>query len=442
MMLSPEELHQRLRSDWVPQSYAEAVSFLYGLTPAGQGLFRGADGFRRSQFYLEALGNPQDKVRAVHVAGTAGKGSICAGIAAALSAHGMKVGLHLSPHVYDIRERIQIDGQLCPAEAFRELLVEALPAIRQTAVSEFGLPTFFEVTVGMAFQWFAKQACNAVVVETGLGGLYDTTNAISRRDKLAVISHLGLDHQTVLGNTIEEIAAQKAGILRGEYAVAAYPAESSVRAILTEAAAAHGCHLEMMQPDGRLSEVSHLAENMTVILAATQAFLQQGDRDYQEDLSLAAMATAGLPGRFERVTDASRTLAILDGAHNPLKLSAFCESVRSLYGAQAKFKWVFAARPDKAITDMLKLMAPYAEAILFAEFEIAGGDVAAARSASVEELAAHAAQAGLGAICRPIAPSDLVVTADEPPLLVVGSFYYLSALRQAINLANHVSTRL
>lgn len=176
---------------------------------------RGASSYKlgRVRKLLRSLGDPQDALRAIHIAGTAGKGSVAAFIAEILTAHGFTVGAYLSPHAYSVLERFQLNGQPVAAEVAARPLADVAPAVAEMDQSGGDRPTFFEVTTSLAFQLFATQGVDYAVVETGLGGLLDATNIISRPDKIAVITTIVLDHTEVLGRALEEIAAQRAGIL-------------------------------------------------------------------------------------------------------------------------------------------------------------------------------------------------------------------------------------
>ena len=176
---------------------------------------RGAspDKLGRVRKLLRSLGDPQDAFRAVHVAGTAGKGSVTAFVASILTVHGFKVGAYLSPHAYSVLERFQLDGQPVAAEVAARQLADIAPLVATMDAYGGAQPSFFEVTTALAFQIFAAASVDYAVIETGLGGLLDATNTISRSDKIAVLTTIGLDHTDVLGRTLEEIAMQKAGIL-------------------------------------------------------------------------------------------------------------------------------------------------------------------------------------------------------------------------------------
>jgi dihydrofolate synthase/folylpolyglutamate synthase len=188
--------------------YPTALDFLYQQLPmyqkiGGKALKPGLDNIRR---FLAALDNPQDQFRSVHLAGTNGKGSTSHMIAAILQASGLKTGLYTSPHYKDFRERVKIDGHLVPESYVLDFVN------RHYAVIQEIQPSYFELTVALAFAYFADQAVDIAVIETGLGGRLDSTNVI--KPLLSVITNIGYDHQDVLGDTLPEIAGEKAGIIK------------------------------------------------------------------------------------------------------------------------------------------------------------------------------------------------------------------------------------
>lgn len=189
-------------------TYDEAIQFLYTQLPMysrdGAAAYK-ADLNNIIQL-CNYLGNPQDTFKSIHIAGTNGKGSTSHMLAAVLQTAGMKTGLYTSPHLFDFSERIRING----APVTREFVVQFVERIRQAAIKI--QPSFFEITVAMAFEYFAEQQVDIAVIETGLGGRLDSTNII--HPLMAVITSVGLDHQDILGHTLEEIAEEKAGIVK------------------------------------------------------------------------------------------------------------------------------------------------------------------------------------------------------------------------------------
>ena len=170
----------------------------------------GIDAFKKDltniQKLCEFLGNPEKKFKSIHVAGTNGKGSVSHMLAAILQTAGYKTGLYTSPHLKDFRERIKIDGHMCSEEFVMDFTQRMKPLIEEIE------PSFFEITVAMAFEYFDEQKIDIAIIETGLGGRFDSTNIIL--PELSVITNIGWDHVNILGNSLEKIAYEKAGIIK------------------------------------------------------------------------------------------------------------------------------------------------------------------------------------------------------------------------------------
>src|SRR3989344_5192458 len=184
-------------------NYQAAVKYLEALPrtpdPAAEA------GFNRAKQLLSLLGNPQNKLKTIHVAGTSGKGSTAMALSHILVAHGFKVGLTVSPHVYDIRERCQINNRAITTKKFQTYLSQILPVIEKLK-KRTKVPTYFEALVALAFVAFAAEEVDYAIVETGMGGLLDATNTVDRDDKLCLLTKIGYDHTQILGNSLEEIA--------------------------------------------------------------------------------------------------------------------------------------------------------------------------------------------------------------------------------------------
>ncbi len=428
----------RLRSGWRPGSAAEALEFLQvDLFQAPDQLFRGGDGWARSAALLAELGQPQDAVPVVHVAGTAGKGTVAAGIAAAVTRPGQRVGLHLSPHVYDLRERFSVDGEWCSPDEVAALLAAVLPAAARLADSRHGPPTYYEVTLAMALVHFVRAGCDLVVLETGIGGRFDGTNTVTRADKLAVITRIDLDHEAVLGPSLEAIAGQKAGILApGGEAVVLHHGVAAIDDTVAAAADAVHCRCHQVRPPpAGPGAVAHLVEDTALVQAAVAVLdARQG---HLSDASAVARVVHGLalPGRFERVRTPEGAEAVLDGAHNPVKLAALIDRLRGELGAGpgARWPWVFGCRRDKKAPAMLALLAEVVDrdrGLVLVQFPIVAGDVAADVSADPEELAASARAAGIDrCVVSTLDQAARWVRAAGGVTVVAGSFHLLAALR-------------
>lgn len=315
--------------------------------------------------YAAFLGDPELRWRGVHVAGTNGKGSVCSMLAAALAACGLKTGLYTSPHLVDFRERIKV-------------LQPGAEMISQEEVCEFlegydreGL-SFFEVTTGMAFKWFADRGVDVAVIETGLGGRLDSTNIIT--PLISIITSIGLDHCALLGNTRAEIAAEKAGIFKPGVPALVWGRDPETRPVFESAAAAVGCPLYFAEdfpvPEGfpPLDLAGPCQDiNLRTVLAAL-AILRDSDCTAAlspgvcEAIASAARITC-LRGRWEQVLD--KPLTICDIAHNPPALAVNMERLTALCKAEKRpLLIVFGAMADKDEDSVATILPQEAEYFL------------------------------------------------------------------------------
>lgn len=347
--------------------YRSALKYIEGVSWLGS-----RPGLERISALLERLGRPQDALKFVHVAGTNGKGSVCALLRHTLSAAGYRTGLYISPHLSRMNERMSVDGADVSDAAF----AEAVGELAQAAQGMDEPCTEFELCTALALHWFRKERCDIVVLETGLGGRLDATNAIGVPE-CAVITNIGLDHTGVLGSTVELIAAEKAGIFKGGRA-AAYDLPENVRAVLCEKAAATGTSLRFadfgeLRPiedslDGqrfayrgaeyRLGLLGeHQLRNAATALEAIEQLRAAGwgipayavQRGFER---------AVWPARFERVL--RETDFIIDGGHNPQCLNATVSALERYYPGTRRVL-LFGALADKDWQDMARLLIPAAD---------------------------------------------------------------------------------
>ena len=224
-------------------TYSETIDWLFSQTAVFErdGASAYKPGLETISRLCALFGNPQRRLRCVHVAGTNGKGSTASTLAAILQAAGLKVGLYTSPHLVDFRERIRVDGQMIPQQA----VVDFVERWRQLG-SELH-PSFFELTTALAFEWFALQETDIAIIEVGLGGRLDSTNVIT--PLVSVITNISLDHTGLLGDTPAAIAAEKAGIIKpGVPVVVGYAPDPDVRAVFARKAAEVGSPIEFVEP--------------------------------------------------------------------------------------------------------------------------------------------------------------------------------------------------
>jgi dihydrofolate synthase/folylpolyglutamate synthase len=295
-------------------TYAEAIEFLYRLR-----WFGAKFGLENTRQLAVLAGNPQERLRFIHVAGTNGKGSTCAMLESIYRAAGLRVGLFTSPHLVSFRERMQVNRRLISEADVVRLVGEMQPWLATFPVEHH--PTFFEVVTVMALRYFAEQRCELVIWETGLGGRLDATNIVT--PLASVITNIGYDHQQWLGNTLPAIAAEKAGIIKPGVPVLTATSEPEALAVIERIAHERNAPLACVgaHPTSRIPHPAslpllgeHQRLNATLAAATVEALQNQipvGDAAVAEGLSAVEW-----PGRLQLVTRADGQKILLDGAHN------------------------------------------------------------------------------------------------------------------------------
>ena len=321
-------------------TYREALTYIESTVTFG-----GKPGLRRIRALCELMGNPQDKVRVIHITGTNGKGSTAAMTASVLRQAGYHVGLFVSPYVDDFRERIQFDGELIPREDLVRELEEMIPYVNYLREQGFLHPTQFEMETAMAFSYFARKQCDFAVVEAGVGGLMDCTNVV-KTTEVAVLTSISLDHTAVLGPTIADIALDKSGIIKDGCDTVITPLQpEEARTVIETACREH--HARLTVPDmGRVmvqsralsgSQVIYDGEELYIPLAGEYQIrnavtvveicraLQRRGFAIPKEAIAKGISMTRMPGRFETVRNTP--LCILDGGHNPGAVEALCRNL-------------------------------------------------------------------------------------------------------------------
>jgi dihydrofolate synthase/folylpolyglutamate synthase len=350
-------------------NYPESVRFLYAL---GNEIKTAKFGLARIRTLLEALGDPQRACRFVHVAGTNGKGSTSAMIESALRTADERTGLYTSPHLVEPAERIQVGGAPVSAAQFAdafERVHETTEALLASGHIDLH-PTYFETVTAMAFLLFRDLGANRVVLEVGLGGRLDATNVVN--PELTVITPIDFDHEQFLGNTIEAIASEKAGILKpGVPAVFARQRPEAER-VLIECAKRLGCPV-YRSADVVVSDVRLDAYGSRFVLNGTEVVCPLAGEHQVENAITAAVAleqlgvsTGGIartvwPGRLERV--ATSPDIILDGAHNPAGARALAAYIRRFF-ADRRVWMIYGSMRDKAVEEIAGILFPLADQII------------------------------------------------------------------------------
>ena len=350
----------------------QANEALHALPRMGQG----APGLARMQNLCDHLGNPEKELQCIHIAGTNGKGSLAAMTSSILTEAGYKTGLTISPYVVDFRERFQINGEMIPPRTLANLTEKVLDAIDAIEAEGGEKPVEFEAVTALAFLWFAREKCDLVVLETGLGGRCDATNVVPHK-LVAAITKIGYDHMEVLGDTLDKIAAEKAGIIKEGTVVVNYPDQpaEAMGPILTAAAEAHtsiitpdkddltllrGKRLENRIDYGGYRAAlglpgTHQANHAAMAVEIALALWREFGYDISDDAILQGLADARMPARIEVLR--RHPLLLLDGCHNPdgakmlaatLTRADFEENLVGVLGVLA----------DKDYKDMLSDLAP------------------------------------------------------------------------------------
>jgi dihydrofolate synthase/folylpolyglutamate synthase len=383
------------------------------------------------QRFLQTIGDPQDRLPAIHIAGTSGKSSTAYYAAALLQAAGKKVGLLVSPHVLQLNERVQVNGQPLPEKIFCQELELFLALVHKSQANL----TYAEVMYAFAFWEFARQAVDSMVIEVGRGGLFDATNVMNRPDKLCIITDISRDHVAALGTTLEAIAQHKAGIIGYHNTVFCYrQAPEIVEQIVARARQAQA-DLHLLVGPQVTSHISALPSfqqrNFALALQAVSFWLERAGRPPLSDLQIAQAAQQYIPGRLERIVCGSRVL-IVDGAHNQQKLQVLGASMRQQYPNQRTAVLVAFGESSRNLPELLAAVGSIAHHIIATTVPAESVDSHHFRL-PMEIVAACATQGGssVEAIANIATAFGALMTCPEPVLLVTGSLYLPQALVEA-----------
>lgn len=439
----------------VEWTYREALEELWRRSSYERGLIsnpfggpeRAALGLRRMRALLAELGDPQRAVPLVHVAGSKGKGSTSAFVASCAQHAGLATGLYSSPHLHRFPERIAINGVRASDQAFAALAqqVAAASGTLEATQPELDTVTTFEMVTAMAFLAFAQARCDLAVIEVGLGGLLDATNVIE--PLVSVITRIDYEHTAVLGNTLTEIALQKAGILRPGTPAVVSPQPQEAAVAIQQAAADLNAPLLMGGRDWRWDgdwrgftvegpwgtwtdlrvgiAGPHQVENACTAIAALHV-LQNRDLSISESAVRAGLQGVRWPGRFEHIQVNDQDI-VLDGAHTPAAAQALVETWRAQIGTAAAAV-IVGMGSDKDIATFVTELRPLTSRLIATR-------ATSPRAASPEAIAAIAAELGFVVQIAPDVSAALRLVGAESPLLVTGSLFVAGEVREALGLA-------
>ncbi len=403
----------------------------------------------RMRTLLRKLGNPQTQFKSVHVAGTKGKGSTCAMVASMLQACGYKVGLYTSPHLVDVRERIQINGEMIPTADFARLVRTIEPMVTRARPT----PTFFDVLTAIAFKYFAQEEVDIAIVETGLGGRLDSTNVI--KPEVTAITSISKDHMAQLGNTLGKIAFEKAGIFKSNVPAVSVVQDPEAEAVLKEVAAKVNAPLDivgkniefsyrfessrMLGPHNRIclttanSRFEHLAVpligehqaiNCGLALSIMDKLKGRGF-NITDMKAMEGLAKVAIPGRMEQIWTMPRV--VVDGAHNAASVDAFLRSVGQ-HMQYDSMVLIFGCCSDKDVSGMLEKITFGADKVIFTKVNSVRTADPAELAARYTELYGKMAQVA-DSLEDALAIAGRAVT-KEDMICITGSFYLVGEAKK------------
>ena len=399
-------------------------------------------GLERITELLEKMGNPEKDLKYIHIAGTNGKGSTAAMTASILGQAGYRTGLYTSPFIYQFGERMQVNGEMISDEE----LIEITEYVKPLADTMAENPTEFELITAIAFEFFKRKKCDIVVLEVGLGGLLDATNVIPCPE-VAVITNIGLDHTDILGDTLEEIAFNKAGIIKENGHAVIYRGTAGVEAVFEDTCREKNTKLKKANFDGLKLKSHDLFEqvfdcgeykdihlpllgdhqlhNAAVVLAVAETLQEIGWNITKENI-YDGIRDVSWPGRFDVVS--RDPLFIIDGGHNPQCLEALVKNIQD-YLADRRVIALTGVLADKDYGDMYKPVMPYIEQFVCVT-------PPNPRRLMATELAEHLQNAGATATaCDTVAQGvqkAIELAGNDGVVLCFGSLYTIGDIRNAL----------
>lgn len=416
----------------------EAIEYIHSVCWKGS-----TPGLERTQELLKRMGNPEKKLKFVHIAGTNGKGSTAAMTASILRKAGYRTGLYTSPYIYRFHERMQVNGQQISDEELASITEFVKPLAQAMPVS----PTEFELVCCIAMEYFARQSCDIVVLEVGMGGAMDATNVIDVPE-VAVITNIGLDHTEYLGDTVEKIALTKAGIFKENGHAVVYRSTPSVEKVFEQVCAERhvqlrkadfeGLTLHSASLDGQRFDCGnrkdlllpllgdHQLHNAAVVLATVDTLIDEGWQISEENIR-EGLRDVSWPGRFDIMR--RDPLFIIDGGHNPQCIDALVKNVRDYLPGKTVIA-LTGVLADKDYGDMYQPILPYIQQFVCIT-------PPNPRKLEATDLAAMLTRAGARATACDSIPAGvqkaMALAGPEGCVLCFGSLYTIGDIRDALN---------
>jgi dihydrofolate synthase/folylpolyglutamate synthase len=350
-------------------TYDEAIRFWYGRINYEVRAARPEDlKLERMREFLRRLGNPQNELRVVHITGTKGKGSTAAMIASIAQAAGHKAGLFTSPHLVKVEERIQVNGVPIPEADLAALMTRVKPVIEAMDAGPYSPLTFFEIVTALGWLHFQEQRVDLAVMEVGLGGRFDSTNVCS--PLVTVITSIGYDHMAQLGDTLEKIAYQKAGIIKKGVPCVIGQILPGPRDVIHRIAAKFQAPLREFGRDFHptMRRINLLGEHQETNAAIAVEAVQEWKTKNMATAIQEGLTSVVWPARIEVIGSDPDPVVILDCAHNVPSIEALVRTLRSEFPEEKAKTCIFAVSSDKQYREMLVILASYFERFIFTKY--------------------------------------------------------------------------
>jgi dihydrofolate synthase/folylpolyglutamate synthase len=398
-----------------PASYTAELAWLYGMQVLGIKL-----GLDRTRSFLKTLGWQHGEQRFLHVAGTNGKGSVCAMLESICRAGGMTTGMFTSPHLVTFRERIRINGEM----ASREEIAGQLVRIHRVCEGMETPPTFFEITTALAFRIFQRAKPDVIILETGLGGRLDSTNVI--HPLVSVIASVGMDHTHILGGTLAQIAWEKAGIIKQGVPVVTGPLGKDASEVIAQVAAERDAPLTTVTQPLTNRQIGLRGAHQRMNAAVAVRALEAARLTFTPAQISVGLQSVQWPGRFQQVRRGNR-IFILDGAHNPDAARTLAATWRETCG-EARARIILGIVRDKDAAAICRELAAIA-----AEFVIV--PVSNPRGATPSDLQPIASAWAPASMCSSLEEAIAAAPSGELPTLITGSLFLTGEALVALGLA-------
>ena len=387
---------------------------------------------------MSFLGHPENNIRTIHIAGTSGKTSTAYYISSLLSQSGNKVGLTISPHVDKINERVQINNRPLNESIFCEQLEKFLKLVQQSGIK----PSYFELMCSFSIWLFDKYKVDYAVIETGVGGLYDATNVINNEDKICVITDIGFDHMSLLGNTIEEITSQKIGIVHDHNDLLMYQQSPQIMSVINNWVKVHNDHLHLIKENQERENFKNIKsfKNLPDFqkrnwLLAYSVYRFIAQRDSLKSLDIQQIEESQqiiIPARMDKRISNNKII-IMDGAHNFQKMSSFISSYINQY-PNTKPAILLAFKNDKDYLQTLPLIKNLASEIIVTTFKTSQD--LPVLSTDPEEIANQLLKIGTKNVS--VEKDNMkayikLLKSSSKHLIITGSFYLISQVRSKIS---------